>query len=153
MDILKQIVGGHIREIRKRAGYRTIDDLAEALGVHPNSVGELERGASWISPDMLARLTKLFNRPPAAVFPGFDERLGGPAMEALLEKLDEQQILIRKLQAPVEIPHLSAMEGLRALFPALDDEQAGLLVDEIEATIERQNELAHPKSGLARKRK
>lgn len=100
-DVLKDIVGAHIRELRKKAGYRTLEAFAEALDVHPNSVGELERGANWISPEMLHKMIKLFNLPPAAFFPG-GERLakGAPlqALDGIREALIDQERRIRELE-------------------------------------------------------
>lgn len=88
MDILKKIVGGHIREYRRKAGYKTVEAFAEALDVHPNSVGELERGANWVSPEMLEKLMTLFGAPPAAFFPG-SNRAVKPTPEEALEVLRE----------------------------------------------------------------
>lgn len=68
METTKQRVGRRVREIRKKAGYRSAEALAEALEVHPNSVYDLERGDSWISPEMLEKLSAHFKVPDAAFF-------------------------------------------------------------------------------------
>lgn len=102
VDTLKKIVGGHIRQLRKEHGFRTVEAFAEALGVHPNSVGELERGANWLSPEMLEKMVICLNIPMAAFLPGA-ERISkpSPTTEALLEKLADQQLEIRELKARI----------------------------------------------------
>ncbi len=75
LDTLKKLVGIHIRELRKKHGFRTVEAFAEALQVHPNSVGELERGANWLSPEMLEKMVCLLKKPPSYFYPGEDSEL------------------------------------------------------------------------------
>lgn len=60
-----------MREARKRAGFRSVEALAEVLKVHPNTVAGLERGEHWISPELLPKLAEHLKIPPAALFPGY----------------------------------------------------------------------------------
>lgn len=53
MEKLKKSVGIRARKARERLGYKNRESFAEILGVHSNTVGFLERGETWISPDLL----------------------------------------------------------------------------------------------------
>lgn len=66
---MKKMVGEHIREIRKSLGYKTIDAWAEALQVHPNTVGEVERGANWVSPELLEKMISVTGFGASNFFP------------------------------------------------------------------------------------
>jgi transcriptional regulator with XRE-family HTH domain len=50
-----------LREARQRAGYATLDDVANALGVTREGYGRLERGRIMPRADVLLRLARLFN--------------------------------------------------------------------------------------------
>lgn len=52
MEKLKKSVGIRAQSIRERHGFKNREQLAEILGVHNNTVGFLERGETWLSPEM-----------------------------------------------------------------------------------------------------
>ena len=51
-------IGGNIQAAREQAGY-TQDTLSEMLGMTPNHLSAIERGASGISLEALQRLCRL----------------------------------------------------------------------------------------------
>lgn len=59
-EALKRAVGVRARMLRVRAGFSSIESAAEAMGVHPNSVGDVERGANFISPEMAVRMIETY---------------------------------------------------------------------------------------------
>ena len=50
-----------LREARQRAGFSTLDDVANALGVTREGYGRLERGRIMPRADVLLRVARLFN--------------------------------------------------------------------------------------------
>lgn len=68
VEISKKTVGERVRALRVAAGFRSADALAEAIGVHPNTVYELERGINWISPEMLVKLAPVLKASPPDFF-------------------------------------------------------------------------------------
>lgn len=82
VETIKKLVGNRFRSLRKRAGFVSAEAAAEALGVHPNSVYELERGDNWISPEMLNKAIDVF-QVPAPHFFGDQEPIRPTPSEAL----------------------------------------------------------------------
>ena len=68
LESIKKKVGERVRDLRKAAGFRSAESLAEALKMSATSVYELERGSNWISPEMLQGLCAVFNVPASAFF-------------------------------------------------------------------------------------
>jgi transcriptional regulator with XRE-family HTH domain len=71
---IKYSFGTRLRSIRKRMGL-SADELAGILGVHRNTIYQLERGQQWIGADLLERIqavlrldiSRLFSdKPPEA---------------------------------------------------------------------------------------
>lgn len=60
---LKKLVGIRLREYRKRAGFKSVEQAAEAMGVHATSVYEVERGENWLSPEMGLRMMAIYHLP------------------------------------------------------------------------------------------
>jgi transcriptional regulator with XRE-family HTH domain len=52
VEKIKRDVGLRAQAIRKRMGFENRESFAEVLGVHNNTVGFLERGETWLSPEM-----------------------------------------------------------------------------------------------------
>jgi hypothetical protein len=120
VDILKKIVGGHVRELRKKLGYATIDAWSEALGVHPNSVGEFERGANWLSPEMLEKMISKTDLPMAAFFPGAElvpKEISGAPEPTLADVLAEVRSLKKLSAVPAQVlePRAALAEALASL--------------------------------------
>jgi transcriptional regulator with XRE-family HTH domain len=82
-DQLKRAVGELVRGARKRAGYTSAEDAAEAIGVSFTALYELERGKSWISAEMAAALNATLNIPVASFFQGFGSKVDPTPDEAL----------------------------------------------------------------------
>lgn len=53
MENLKKSVGIRAQAIRERLGFKNRELFAEVLDVHSNTVGQLERGTTWLSPEMV----------------------------------------------------------------------------------------------------
>ena len=65
----RKIVGDAIREVRKAAGFSQ-EKLAEKADLHPNYIGEFERGEKTISVDALLRIAAALNVSVTRFFPG-----------------------------------------------------------------------------------
>jgi transcriptional regulator with XRE-family HTH domain len=65
----RKIVGDAIREARKAAGLSQ-EKLAEKANLHPNYIGEVERGEKTISVDALLRIAVSLKVPITRFFPG-----------------------------------------------------------------------------------
>ena len=63
-------IGGNIQVAREQAGY-TQDTLSEMLGMTPNHLSAIERGASGISLEALQRLCRLLPTPKTGIDRGF----------------------------------------------------------------------------------
>jgi transcriptional regulator with XRE-family HTH domain len=92
VDNIKKTVGSLVRDHRRRAGYNSVEALAEVLGVHPNTVGELERGTNWISPELLPKLADVLKVSPAEFFPGAQPELLRLELIALLASGDKDKM-------------------------------------------------------------
>lgn len=82
-ETLKRAVGARIRMLRVRAGFSSIEAAAEAMGVHPNSVGDVERGANFISPEMTVRMIETYRLGDGAPLLGGSTALTPTWREAL----------------------------------------------------------------------
>lgn len=80
---IKLRVGKRLRDLRKRAGFSSAGALAAHIGVQTNTVGDIERGDNWISPEMLPILSKALDVPPAAFFPGAGDPIAPTPQEAI----------------------------------------------------------------------
>lgn len=65
----RKIVGDAVRELRKAAGLSQ-EKLAEKADLHPNYVGEVERGEKTISVDALLRVAAALKVSVTKFFPG-----------------------------------------------------------------------------------
>lgn len=65
----RKIVGDALREARKSAGLSQ-EKLAEKADLHPNYIGEVERGEKTISVDALMRIAAALKVPIVTFFPG-----------------------------------------------------------------------------------
>jgi len=65
----RKIVGDAIRESRKAAALSQ-ERLAERADLHPNYIGEVERGEKTISVDALLRIAGALNVSVTRFFPG-----------------------------------------------------------------------------------
>lgn len=74
VDALAHVQGGKIRDRRKSLGL-TIDEVAKRTGLHFNTVGRIERGASEATMAQLLVLAVALDAPPESLLP-FD--LGTP---------------------------------------------------------------------------
>lgn len=81
---IKKALGKRVRELRKAAGYKSVGDLAEEVGVSPTSIYELERGENWVSPEMVGALAVALRCPVSALFQGVGSETK-PAKLALFE--------------------------------------------------------------------
>jgi|GEM_PF-1496397 len=79
----KTIFGSHIRTLRKKAGF-TLEELAWRAQIHPNYLGEVERGAQNISLDNMRKIAEGLNTQISDLF----------AVNQLCESKDE---LVRSL--------------------------------------------------------
>lgn len=132
METMKQFVGKRVRELRKRAGFKTIESLAEAMQVHPNSVGEIERGANWISPEMLPRLSRVLGVRAGAFFES-DSPEKNPTVEALLEIVQSQERRIVALESRSELS--PRVREVIAILREVDQSQASMLIEQMRASV------------------
>lgn len=141
METIEEQVGALVRAARKRAGYRSVEALAEVLKVHPNTVAGLERGEHWISPDMLPRLSEALGVPPAAFFPGYGEVLPAVALA----------VLAKAIEAPKPAAEVSSVLG-GAGFAALNpDNRSQLLSLFREMTLDALNSQKRTKADQGKK--
>jgi transcriptional regulator with XRE-family HTH domain len=61
------VLGDAIRAARKQAGFSQ-EKLAEKADLHPNYIGEVERGEKTISVDSLVRITRALKVKAAQLF-------------------------------------------------------------------------------------
>ena len=66
---LRRIFGRNVRALRKRAGL-TLEELSSRAGIHPNYLGEVERGAGNISLDNMGKLAGALGVSVAELFSG-----------------------------------------------------------------------------------
>ena len=69
-------IGGNIQVAREQAGY-TQDTLSEMLGMTPNHLSAIERGASGISLEALQRLCRLLGVSADRIIFGTDDGRSG----------------------------------------------------------------------------
>ena len=81
-------IGGNIQVAREQAGY-TQDTLSEMLGMTPNHLSAIERGASGISLEALQRLCRLLGVSADRIIFGTDE----PEAEACCKRSLEFPII------------------------------------------------------------
>ena len=77
-------IGGNIQVAREQAGY-TQDTLSEMLGMTPNHLSAIERGASGISLEALQRLCRLLGVSADRIIFGTD----APEAEALARRISD----------------------------------------------------------------
>jgi XRE family transcriptional regulator, regulator of sulfur utilization len=65
----RRLLGDNIRMYRKRAKL-TQEKLAEMANLHPNYIGEVERGEKTVSVDALLRMAKAMNVPLSELVAG-----------------------------------------------------------------------------------
>lgn len=118
MGNINKTLGLRLRGYRKRAGYPSAEDFAEALGVHHNTVYCLERGEQWISPELLDRIATLLDFEPGYLFSDMKE----PPKPSLKEAISVISELLEKL-GPTLIARLAAMDKteIAALETALSE--------------------------------
>ena len=80
---LKRAVGERVRLARKRAGFSSAEAAAEAIGMSFTALYELERGKSWLSPEMAIALSSRLEVPVASFFPDYAEKITPTPEEAL----------------------------------------------------------------------
>lgn len=102
--IIKKRVGERFRELRERAGFGSARAAADALGVSANTVGELERGENWLSPEIAARAVVAFNVPFSALFG--DQRPLPPTPQEALAVLERE--LTARRPAPPDADPITA---------------------------------------------
>jgi transcriptional regulator with XRE-family HTH domain len=105
LENIKKALGARVRELRKMSGYRSVEDLADRVGVSTTTIYELERGENWISPEMAQSLAAALQCPVSAFFDRVDES-AKPAKLRLFEliaTLDESKAkdLLPSLEALV----------------------------------------------------
>lgn len=66
-NIIKKIFGANVKELRTQKGI-TQEQLAQYLELQPHSVTKIETGRSFVSCEVLARLSKFFNVTPSYFF-------------------------------------------------------------------------------------
>ena len=143
LEPLKKATGAHIRTLRKAHGYKTVEDFAEALDVHPNSVGELERGANWISPEMLEKMVALMDLSPAAFFPESDEIKAAPSANP--QDISKMLSGLAKIR-PDLLARLSSLDNTQIEhFLGLAEEEPRVQRD-IEALIAKENDKGRKKA-------
>ena len=64
----RKIIGDALRKVRKAAGLSQ-EKLAEKAELHPNYIGEVERGEKTISVDALMRIADALKVPITRFFP------------------------------------------------------------------------------------
>jgi transcriptional regulator with XRE-family HTH domain len=89
VDSIKKVLGNRIRELRKSRGI-SAETLAERLEVHANTVYTLERGQTWVSAELLDRLSSAFSVNVAFLFADVPESSPTPqqAVEVLRDALE-----------------------------------------------------------------
>ena len=83
MEKLKKSVGIRALAIRERLGYKNREAFAAFLGVHTNTVGFLERGETWLSPEMVVNFRDKLGVNPAEFFSDEPIKIVPTAEEAL----------------------------------------------------------------------
>lgn len=100
VETIKKNVGARASRIRERLGFRNREHFAEVLGVHSNTVGQLERGETWLSPEMVLLYREKFGvdpgeflaEKPVVIHPSIED-----AWEAVGKFIDESR---RKPRSP-----------------------------------------------------
>jgi len=69
---IQQRVGARVRELRQAAGITTVV-LAEQTGISQGQLSKIENGKVALSVKVLARLSRVFDRPVGYLFQSFDE--------------------------------------------------------------------------------
>lgn len=132
MEKLKKDVGIRARSIRERLGYKSREHFAELLDVHSNTVGQLERGTIWLSPEMITRYQEKFGIDPAEFLtdkPVIIKPTVDDALEIITQKLREKPSPAL-LKVPVDILNKlstlnqSQLDDIRSLMERLTSQQA-----------------------------
>lgn len=88
---LRHQQGERVRDARKKL-VQTIDDLAHQTGMHPNTVGRIERGENEATIEQLLRIAQALEIPPAALMHFHSAHPGAGALDddefALVDMLD-----------------------------------------------------------------
>ena len=83
---LKAVVGRKIRQFRRKAGL-TIEELADRAQIHPNYLGDIERGRRNPALENLEKIAKGLNQPLSEVFSSIE--LAPPQLSKSRDKLSK----------------------------------------------------------------
>jgi transcriptional regulator with XRE-family HTH domain len=123
----KQLVG-ECGSCVKNAGFSSAEAFAERLGVHPNTVSELERGDNWLSPEMLEKMSDALKIGPERFFTDSTPK---PTLQEALEIVNRAALASEHNRAIVSVP--APVRELIALTSSLNEKEMSHLLDTIRA--------------------
>jgi transcriptional regulator with XRE-family HTH domain len=131
IDQLKKAVGLRARDLRKKAGFSSVEKACKPLGpldLSPTGLYELERGDNFLSPEMVIRLCAAYKAQPSELLPA----------ESDLGILDSPNVAKRKhLADRLKVPLNATPLQLEAadLVLQLSDVALGIVLPMIKALV------------------
>jgi transcriptional regulator with XRE-family HTH domain len=90
MDI-KRVFGANVKFYRKCKGFSQ-EALSEKLDISPNHLSKIERGAAFVSADLLELLIFALEVPAAALFSSIEEHRADAAAIAHFEHIIKEEL-------------------------------------------------------------
>ncbi|MDR0553394.1 MAG: helix-turn-helix domain-containing protein [Treponema sp.] len=90
MDI-KKVFGANVRFYRKCKGFSQ-EALSEKLDIGSNHLSKIERGAAFVSAELLEHLIAILDIPAEALFSSIEKHRAGDAALAHFEHIVEEEL-------------------------------------------------------------
>jgi len=75
MSDIAKIIGQRVRNYRNQSNLSQ-EKLAEAAGLHPTYIGQIERGEKNVTIESIAKISEALNLPLSKLFEKLDSRVG-----------------------------------------------------------------------------
>jgi transcriptional regulator with XRE-family HTH domain len=90
--IIKSIFGTNLKYYRKQK-HLSQEQLSEKLNISPKHLGTIERGITFISANLLEKMTRILDVSASALFYTPEEKSGDNGLLTLVDKIVEQELL------------------------------------------------------------
>lgn len=81
---VKKLFGGNLKKYRKQCGF-TQEELSEKIGISVNHLSLIENGATFVSAEVIEKLSDVLQIPIASFFYNEEENFGS---DTFLQKMD-----------------------------------------------------------------
>ena len=111
---IKAIFGANLKYYRKQQHFSQ-EQLAEKVDISPKHLSTIETGATFVSAELLEKLTKNLNVSASALFYTVEEKSTDDSMLNMIDKIIEKELLETANSVKMQIRHFktkkSAQDG------------------------------------------